>query len=352
MSNKPDLGGVFKIALDMEASDVLITTSAPPVIRVNGQLMPLNSPPMTSDDTKKMVYDFLSNEEIARFEADKELDTAITYKGKYRFRGNVFLQRGSVGASFRLIPPTTPDIDELGLPPIAKDICMRQQGFVVITGPTGHGKSTTQAAMINHINNNKKVHIVTVEDPIEFIHKNKKSYIEQREVRFDTNSFPSALTHVLRQDPDVILIGEMRDLESISTALTAAETGHMVITTLHTNDAIQCIDRIVDVFPPHQQGQIKTQLSFSLIAVVAQILIPKADGDGRALATEVLINTHGVANLIREGKNQQIRTIMETQRRLGMRTMDESIKHLYKNGIITHEEAKSRIYDPASLGKL
>lgn len=349
---KIDLGRVFDAALRQSASDILITTDAPPVLRINGELIPLKTEALTEEDTKEMVYDILSNDEIARFEADKELDFAIATREGHRFRGNVFLQRGCVGASFRLILDQIPNFDELGVPEIIKDICLKPKGLVLLTGPTGHGKSTTQAAMIDYINTHRKCHIVTIEDPVEFIHTNKKSYIEQREVKFDTKSFPEALTHVLRQDPDVILVGEIRDLESIATALTAAETGHLVITTLHTNDAVQSIDRILDVFHPQQQGQIKTQLSFALIAVIAQILIPRADGEGRVLASEVLINTPAVANMIRERKNQQIKTIIETQARLGMQTMDSSIKELYIKGIISHEDALSHVTSPGVLDNL
>lgn len=349
---KVDLSRIFEIALKKNASDVLITTGAPPVIRINGELVPLKADPLSAEDTQKMVYDILSNEEIARFEADKELDFSLTLLGKRRFRGNVFLQRGRVGASFRLIAEQIPSFEELGLPPVITDICMKPRGLVLVTGPTGHGKSTTQAAMIDYINKNRHVHIVTIEDPIEFVHVNIKSYIEQREVKSDTKSFASALTHVLRQDPDVILVGEIRDLESIATALTAAETGHLVIATLHTNDAVQSIDRILDVFPPHQQGQIKTQLSFALMAIVAQTLIPKATGKGRVLASEVLINTSAVANLIRERKNQQIQTIIETQGKLGMHTMDSSIKTLYRSGTISHKDALVHVSHPSVLKKL
>lgn len=346
-----DLLKVFETALKEGASDILITTDAPPVIRVNGELIPLKANPLSAEDTQKMVYDILSNEEITRFEADKELDFSLTLQDKQRLRGNIFLQRGCIGASFRIIPKEIPSFEELGLPPIVRDICMKNKGLVLITGPTGHGKSTTQAAMIDHINKNRQIHIVTIEDPIEFVHENIRSYIEQREVKSDTKSFASALTHVLRQDPDVILVGEIRDLESIATAITAAETGHLVITTLHTNDAVQSIDRILDVFPPHQQGQIKTQLSFALVAIIAQILIPKAVGEGRVLASEVLINTSAIGNLIREGKNQQIRTVIETQGKLGMYTMDSSVKNLYMNGIISKEEALSHVSHIDALQK-
>ncbi len=347
-----DLPKIFDVALTQKASDILITAGAPPVLRINGELKPVNLPSLSPDDTKKMIYGGLGDEEIARFETDKELDFSINYQGKHRFRGNIFLQRGSVGASFRLVPGRIPSFQELGLPPVVEDIAMKAKGLVLVTGPTGHGKSTTQASIIDYINKNRKSHIVTIEDPVEFVHENIKSYIEQREVKFDTRSFSDALTHVLRQDPDVILVGEIRDLESIATALTAAETGHLVITTLHTNDTIQAIDRIIDVFPPHQQGQIRMQFAFTLVAVIGQLLLPRADGTERVLATEVLLNTPAVGNLIREEKNQQIRTVIETQGKRGMHTMDSTLKEMYRQGIITHETASSHITDPTVLQTL
>ncbi len=340
---------LLKFALEHNASDVLISAGSPPALRINGELVLTNAPPLTPDASKSLVYSVLENRQIARFEEEMELDFSIFVEGAHRFRGNVYMQRGCVGAAFRLIPTEIPSIDDLGLPEKLKELSLLHQGFVLITGPTGHGKSTTQAAMVDYINANRRAHIVTVEDPIEFMHRNKKSIIDQREVGEDTRSFADALGRVLRQDPDVILVGEMRDLDTISAALTAAETGHLVITTLHTNDAVQSIDRLLDVFPPHQQGQIRSQLAFSLTAVLAQRLVPTADGKSRVVATELLINTTAVANLIREGKAHSIYSIMETQAKEGMHTLDSSLKDLYLSGRITYEEAKARMRNPATL---
>ncbi len=340
---------LLKFALQHSASDVLISAGSPPALRINGELVLTNSPPLTPDASKSLVYSVLENRQIARFEEEMELDFSIFVEGAHRFRGNVYMQRGCVGAAFRLIPTEMPSLDDLGLPEKVKDLAMRHQGLILCTGPTGHGKSTTQAAMVDHINARRRSHIVTIEDPIEFMHRNKKSVIDQREVGEDTRGFAAALSHVLRQDPDVILIGEMRDLDTIAAAMTAAETGHLVIATLHTNDAVQSIDRLLDVFPPYQQGQIRSQLAFSLTAVLSQRLIPTADGKGRVVATELLINTGAVANLIREGKAHAIYSVMETQAKEGMHTLDTSLKNLYLKGRITYEEAKARMKNPATL---
>jgi len=344
-----DMSQILKFAIDNKASDVLITSGSPPALRINGELVLTNAPPLTPEDSKSMLYSILENRQIAEFEEHKELDFSIYVKGAHRYRGNVYLQRGSVGGAFRMIPSDIPAIEDLGLPSILNDLGLRHQGLVLITGPTGHGKSTTQAAMVDYINANRRVHIVTVEDPIEFMHENKKSVIDQREVGPDTQGFSKALSHVLRQDPDVILIGEMRDLDTIAAALTAAETGHLVITTLHTNDAVQSVDRLLDVFPPHQQGQIRVQLAFSLLVVLAQRLIPRADGNGRAVATELMINNSAVAHLIRDGKTHSIYSVMETHAKEGMHVMDASLKTLYLKGIITYEEAKVRMKNPQAL---
>ena len=344
-----DMSQILKFAIDNNATDVLITSGSPPALRINGELILTNAPPLTPEDSKSMLYSILENRQIAEFEEHKELDFSIYVKGSHRYRGNVYLQRGCVGGAFRMIPSDIPPIEDLGLPPILKDLGLRHQGLVLITGPTGHGKSTTQAAMVDYINANRRVHIVTVEDPIEFMHENKKSVIDQREIGPDTQGFAKALSHVLRQDPDVILIGEMRDLDTIAAALTAAETGHLVITTLHTNDAVQSVDRLLDVFPPHQQGQIRVQLAFSLLVVLAQRLIPRADGKGRAVATELMINNSAVAHLIRDGKTHSIYSVMETHAKEGMHVMDASLKTLYMKGIITYEEAKVRMKNPQAL---
>ena len=349
MADAVDIRALLQFAVDKGASDVLLTAGASPVVRVNGELMYTNAETLTPEASKKTVYSVLTDEQIARFEANKELDFSLFVKDVHRFRGNVFLQRGCVGAAFRLIPERAPSREELGLPPVVEDFCTRYQGLIIVTGPTGHGKSTTQACMLDIINERRKLHVVTVEDPIEYIHYNKKSVIEQREVGDDTRSFAAALRHVLRQDPDVILVGEMRDLETMSAALTAAETGHLVITTLHTNDAVQSVDRLLDTFPPHQQNQVRTQLAFCLLAVIAQRLVPQADGKGRVLAIEILRNIPAVGHLIREGKIHNIYTVMETQMREGMCTMDASLKRLYLRGLITREAARTRMRNPELL---
>lgn len=345
----PDIAQILKFAIEKKASDVILTAGVPPTVRLKGELINTNAPPLTAELSKQMVYGILTDRQIAEFEQKRELDLSMTLDGRHRFRVNIYLQRGAVGAAFRIIPEKVPELDTLGLPPFVGDLSLRHQGLILVTGPTGHGKSTTLAAMINLINDKRRVHIVTIEDPIEFVHKSKRSVIDQREVGTDTLSFAEALRHVLRQDPDVILVGEMRDLETVSTALTAAETGHLVLATLHTNDAVQSIDRIIDMFPPHQQSQVRSQLSLSLLAVVAQRLIPRSDGEGLALACELLYNNVAVANLIRDGKTQNIYGIMETHAKAGMFTMDYAIKNLYAKGQIEREVAAARMRNPKLL---
>ncbi len=329
------------------ASDVLLTTGKPPVLIVSGRMNQLGNEPLHAEATRAWVHSMLNSDQIAAFEESRELDFSVTH-GELRFRGNAFFQRGAVGAALRLVPNHIPALFELGLPPIVEELAEKRQGLILTTGPTGHGKSTTQAAVIDHINQTRSEHIVTIEDPIEFLHQNNKCVIEQREVGSDTRSFPTALRHVLRQAPNVILVGEMRDLETISTALTAAETGHLVLATLHTNDAPQSIDRVIDVFPPHQQNQVRAQLSASLLAIVAQRLLPGLDG-GRVLACEVLLNTSAVANLIREHKIAQIPGILEAGGKYGMITMDASIKKLYLEGFIGEDVARAAMKHPQKL---
>jgi twitching motility protein PilT len=340
---------VLRLAVKRDASDAIITAGVPPALRVHGDLFYTKSPPLAAQDTQRLVYDVLTDDQIARFEREKELDFSISLGEEHRFRVNCYWQRDAVGAAFRIIPKEVPDLDELGVPPIMRDLVLRHQGLIMITGPTGHGKSTTQAALIDIVNSEKRLHIVTIEDPIEFLHASKSSVVDQREVGQDTLSFAEALRHVLRQDPDVILIGEMRDLETMRTALTAAETGHLVIATLHTNDAAQSIDRIIDSFPPHQQSQVRAQLSFCLLAILSQRLLPRKGGGQRVLATELLCNNSAVANLIREGKTSQIYGVMETQSRQGMYTMDFSLKDLYLRGVVEREEARRRMRNPQLL---
>jgi len=347
-----DLITIFKAAADREASDVIITAGSPPLFRINSELIPLKVPSLADEDAKRMIYGILRDEQIARLEKQRELDFSFFVEGEHRFRGNAFWQRGSVGGAFRLIPNVVPTLDQLALPPVLEEFAMAKQGLFLVTGPTGHGKSTTLAAMIDLINSRKRAHIVTIEDPIEYLHRNRRSVIEQREVGDDTLSFANALRHVLRQAPDVIQVGEMRDLESISAAITAAETGHLVLATLHTNDCIQAIDRLLDVFPAHQQNQVRAQLSMALLGILAQRLIPTQDGGGRIVATELLRNNAAVGHLIRDGKTHQIYTILETHAREGMYTLDSSLKALYQKGYIGCEEAKSLMRNPAALDRL
>jgi twitching motility protein PilT len=350
-----DMKDILEKAAELSASDVILTRGSTPVYRVHGKLIEMDGPPLSSERLKQILFGLLSQDQIAHLERQKELDFSFNVVGKgeggrtLRFRGNCFYQRYSIGAVFRLIPTKIPTLEELGLPIILGQLALSRQGLVLMTGPTGSGKSTTLAAMIDIINRNRKAHIVTIEDPIEYVHRNRHSVIEQREVGEDTLSFPTALRHVLRQDPDVILIGEMRDLETISAALTAAETGHLVLATLHTNDCIQSIDRIIDSYPSHQQSQVRSQLSLCLAAIANQRLIPTFDGKGRVAALELLINTLPVANLIREKKLHQIYGVMETSSKDGMITMDKAVKDLYLRGKVSITEARSRMRNPTLL---
>jgi len=339
----------FEAAIKRGASDILLTAGVPPSVRLNGLICQFDHTPLNPEQTKALLYSVLTQEQVARFEADLELDFSIQYQDKARFRGNAYVQRGAVASVFRLIPSKIPKLEDLGLPAVLEELSMQPQGLLLFTGPTGHGKSTSQAALIDLINTRKAAHIVTVEDPIEYLHFSKKSIVDQRDVGQDTHSFTSALKHVLRQDPDVVLIGEMRDLETMAVGLTAAETGHLVMATLHTNSAMQAVDRIIDVFPPNQQNQIRTQLSLSLLAIVAQRLLPRADGKGRIVAVEMLRNIPGVANLIREGKTPQIASMMETHAKFGMQTMDAALKDLYRKGLIVRDEALRYMASPQSL---
>jgi twitching motility protein PilT len=290
-----------------------------------------------------MIYSVLTNLQKEIFERDLELDFSLAPPGLDRFRVNVHLQKGSVEAAFRRVPLTIPTFEELGLPSIVKDLARKPNGLVLVTGPTGVGKTTTLAAVIDLINNERECLVVCIEDPVEFLHANKKSIIKQREVYSDTHSFAEALRHTLRQDPNVIVVGEMRDLETISTTLTAAETGHLVLATLHTPDAPQTIERIIDVFPPHQQQQVKLQLADCLQGVVSQLLLPNTSGQGRVLSTEVMIGTPGIRNLIREQEIEQIPTLMQTGSQYGMKTMDKSLKELFRQGLITLDVAMSKV---------
>jgi twitching motility protein PilT len=346
----PELLGAL---LDHEGSDLHLTAGAPPVVRVHGELERLEGYPALSPRALQgMIYAILPQKLRERFEQELELDMSYSLPGRARFRVNVYMQRDAIGAAFRVIPFEIKAIDELGLPTVVADLARFQRGFVVVTGPTGSGKSTTLASMVDVVNTERRGHIMTVEDPIEFLHKHKTCIVNQREVGADTHGFGSALKHVLRQDPDVILVGEMRDLETISTAITAAETGHLVFATLHTQDAPQTIDRIIDVFPPHQQQQVRVQLSTTLQGVVTQQLIPTADGNGRAVACEVLVTTPAIRNLIREGKVHQIYSSMQAGGRYGMQTMDMSLAQHVKAGRITQQLAFERCHDSEELQRL
>lgn len=340
---------LFDMVIKENASDLLIGAGAPPVLRVNGELLRTQGESLTPEESKKLIYSLLTDEQKKKFEEEKELDFSLAAGRKHRFRVNVYLQKQAVTAALRPIPDKIPHWQELGLPEYVKEIAMAKQGLVLVTGPTGHGKTSTQAAIIDIINENRACHVITVEDPIEFVHSHKKSIVDQREVGEDTLGFVHALKYVLRQDPDVILIGEMRDLDTIQSALRAAETGHLVLATLHTNDAIQSVDRIIDVFPAGNQQQIRFQLSMVLLAILSQRLLPREDGEGRVLALELLKNTTAIANMIREGKTHQVYSVMETVKRGEMITMDRSIKDLYDEGIISYEEAVAHVRDPKEL---
>jgi twitching motility protein PilT len=339
--------------LDVGASDLHLTAGAPPTVRINGDLEPLGRyQVLTPRALQGMIYAILPQKMRERFEQELELDMSYSLPGKARFRVNVYQQRDAIGAAFRLIPFEIKSLDALGLPAVVADLARFPRGFVVVTGPTGSGKSTTLAGMVDVVNQERAGHIMTVEDPIEFLHKHKRCIVNQREVGADTQGFGQALKHVLRQDPDVILVGEMRDLETISTAITAAETGHLVFATLHTQDAPQTIDRIIDVFPPHQQQQVRVQLSTTLQGIVTQQLIQTADGQGRVAAAEVLVSTPGIRNLVREGKVHQIYSAMQAGGRYGMQTMDMSIATLVKQGRISQQMAFERCHDPEELQRL
>jgi twitching motility protein PilT len=348
-----DFADVLIEVLERRASDLHITAGAPPTIRVRGRLTPLEEfPILTPADTREIVYSILNNDQRQRLETDWQVDLAYAIPGRARFRVNAYFQRSAIGAAFRQIPAQIVGIDELGLPPIVHELTKKPRGFVLCTGPTGSGKSTSLAAMINEINETREEHIMTIEDPIEFLHQHKKCLVNQRELGSDASSFSAALRSALRQDPDVILVGEMRDLETISTALTAAETGHLVFATLHTQDTPQTIDRIIDVFPPHQQHQVRVQLSVALQGIITQTLLPTADGSGRCLAAEVLIPTPAIRNLIREGKTHQIYSVLQTSASAGMQTMDASLVSLVRAGKITRQLAEQRSTTPDELRRL
>jgi twitching motility protein PilT len=352
-SADPDLIAALSEVLFLNASDLHVAVNTPPMFRVDGQLAPRSvTTPWGRDKVTSALRSILTEPQQARFDEELELDIAYTISANARFRVNMYQQRGAIGAAFRLIPTEIKSLEDLGIPATISQFSTLPRGLVLVTGPTGSGKSTTLAALIDLVNKTRADHIMTVEDPIEFMHGNQKSLVNQREVGEDTHSFGAALKHVLRQDPDVILIGELRDLETISVALTAAETGHLVFATLHTQDAPQTIDRIIDVFPPHQQGQVRAQLAATLRGVVCQTLVKKASGKGRVVATEVLIATPAVANLIREGKTFQISSAMQAGGELGMHTMDRHLADLANAGVITQRAAIDKAQDVEGLKQL
>jgi twitching motility protein PilT len=338
---------------ERSASDLHIASGAPPTLRVHGHLVPLEYPPLTPDQTKALAYSMITTEQRERFEANHELDFSYGITGLSRYRVNVYQQKNAVGIAIRSIPHTPKSFEELGLPgDICGNLISKHKGLILITGPTGHGKTTTMAAMIDKINKTRDVHIVTVEDPLEYLYEHQKALVNQREVGQDTHSFPAALKYVLRQDPDVVLIGEMRDLETIQAALTIAETGHLTFATLHTNSCAQSIDRVIDVFPPHQQSQVRAQLALVLEAVFNQLLIPRKDGRGRVLAMEILIATPAIRNMIREEKVHQIYSAMQAGQKFGMQTMNQALADAYLRGRITRQEALSRSLYPDELLRL
>jgi twitching motility protein PilT len=339
--------------LKLSASDLHITAGSAPVVRINGALRRLDQyPALEAEELQRMVYSILTQKQRERLEQELELDVSYSLPGKARFRVNVYFQRDALGAAFRLIPFEITSIENLGLPRQVEDFARLPRGLVLVTGPTGSGKSTTLASLVDVVNSEKDLHIMTVEDPIEFLHRHKRAVVNQREVGQDTHSFAQALKHVLRQDPDVILVGEMRDLETISTALTAAETGHLVFATLHTQDAPQTIDRVIDVFPPSQQQQIRVQLASTLQGVMTQQLLPTADGQGRTVAVEVLVATPAVRNLIREAKVHQIYSAMQAGGKFGMQTMDHSLAALVRANRIDYETALASCHNADELNRM
>jgi twitching motility protein PilT len=351
-TNKQRVGlhQLLKTMIDKGASDLHITTGTPPQLRIDGELRPLNIPPLDATQTKQLCYSILTDAQKHHFEEDSELDLSFGVKGLSRFRANIFIQRGAVAAAFRTIPFKMLSFQELGLPQIVTELSKKPRGLILVTGPTGSGKSTTLASIINKINTDRHEHIITIEDPIEYLHPHKGCVVNQREIGADTKGFGKALKHILRQDPDIVLIGEMRDLETIEAALTVAETGHLVFATLHTNSCVQTMNRIIDVFPSGQQPQVRAQLSFVLEGVMSQQLIQKSGGKGRCLAIEVMVPNPAIRNLIREDKIHQIYSQMQVgQSKFGMQTMNQALYGLYVKKFISLNEALSRTSDEEEL---
>ncbi|MDD5448657.1 MAG: type IV pilus twitching motility protein PilT [Actinomycetota bacterium] len=349
---KLDINELLEEVIKRGASDLHITVGVPPILRINGVLQRMDLPKLTSNDTREMVYSILTARQREALETNLEYDLSHSVPGSARFRVNAYFQRNSVGAAFRIIPYRIKTVEELELPLVVKEFAKLPRGFVLVTGPTGQGKSTTLAAIIDLINSTREEHIITIEDPIEFLHLHKKCMVNQREVGADTHSFANALKYALRQDPDVILVGEMRDLETISTALTAAETGHLVFATLHTQDAPQSIDRIIDVFPTYQQQQVRLQLASTIQAIVTQQLVPTKDRKSRIPAVEIMIATAAIRNMIRDARVHQIYSAIQAGGNLRMQTMDASLAALYKAGHITYEIALSRAHNKDDFRRL
>ncbi len=345
-----NLHQLLKAMIDKGASDLHITTGSAPQLRIDGELVPLRVPPLTPVDTKQLCYSILTEAQKVRFEEDLELDLSFGVKNLARFRSNIFMQKGAVAGAFRTIPFKILSFRELGLPKVIADLCNKPRGLILVTGPTGSGKSTTLASMVDKINKERRAHIITIEDPIEYLHDHQSCVVNQREVGSDTRSFTRALKYILRQDPDIVLIGEMRDLETIEAALTVAETGHLAFATLHTNSCAQTINRIIDVFPAHQQSQVRAQLSFVLEGVISQTLMPKASGSGRCLAVEIMVPNQAIRNLMREDKVHQIYSQMQIgQAKHGMQTLNQSLCTLYLERQITLEETLNRSSDVDEL---
>jgi twitching motility protein PilT len=348
-----NLHQLLKAMVEKGASDLHLTTGSPPQLRVDGHLTPLRMDPLSPQDTKQACYSILTDAQKHRFEANNELDLSFGVKGLARFRANIFVQRGAVAGAFRTIPYKILTFEELGLPPVIERLAQKPRGLILVTGPTGSGKSTTLASIIDKINTENNHHIITIEDPIEYLHPHKNCVVNQREVGADTQSFKAALRYILRQDPDVVLVGEMRDLETIEAALTVSETGHLCLATLHTNSCVQTINRVIDVFPAHQQSQIRTQLSFVLEGVVSQTLMTKATGGGRVIALEVMVPNAAIRNLIREDKIHQIYSQMQMgQDKFGMQTLNQSLADLVQRRLVSLEDATARSSDPDELANI
>ncbi len=348
-----NLHQLLKILVETNGSDLHVTTNTPPQIRVDGKMTPLDFPPLNQVETKQLCYSVLTDAQKHKFEEENELDLSFGVKGLSRFRGNIFIQRGAVAGVFRVIPYKILTFEELNLPPVVSELAAKPRGLILVTGPTGSGKSTTLASIIDYINLNRHEHIVTIEDPIEYLHPHKGCLVNQREVGADTKSFKNALKYILRQDPDVVLVGELRDLETIEAALTLSETGHLCLATLHTNSCAQTINRIVDVFPPYQQTQIRAQLSFVLEGVMSQALMPKMNSKGRVMALEIMVPNPAIRNLIREDKVHQIYSQMQVgQDKFGMQTMNQSLFSLFSKRLISLEEALGRSSDPDELKQM